>query len=68
MKVTVDLEGLELKNNGIIIHVKDNSGRHVGDLRLGQASGEWRPSRRRTGVKFEMSELVEVLEDWFDNQ
>lgn len=68
MKITVDLEGLELKNNGIIVHVKDNGGKHVGDLRLGQATGEWRPTRRRKSVKFDMTDLVEVLEQWWDDQ
>lgn len=68
MKITVDLAGLELKNNGITIHVKDNDGKHIGDLRLGQASGEWRPTRRRTSVKFDMTDLVQVLEQWWDDQ
>lgn len=65
MKITADLSDvrIELKNKGITLHIADNTGKHVGDLRLGQATGEWMPGRVRegNGVKFQITELVDWL-------
>lgn len=67
MKITADLSdvNIELKNKGITLHIKDNDGKHVGDLRLGQATGEWMKGRVRegNGVKFPMQKLIDLLND-----
>lgn len=66
MKITADLSdvNIELKNKGITLHIKDNEGKHVGDLRLGQATGEWMKGRTHAGngVKFPMTKLIDLLE------
>ncbi|MEY1676096.1 hypothetical protein AB4Z55_18165 [Gordonia sp. ABKF26] len=68
MKITADLSDvrIELKNNGITLHIADNSGKHVGNLRIGQATGEWMNGKTRpgNGVQFKISELVELLNNW----
>ncbi|GJO37862.1 hypothetical protein NJB1604_03570 [Mycobacterium marinum] len=67
MKITADLSDvtIELKNKGITLHIADNGGKHVGDLRLGQGTGEWMKGRTRegNGVKFRMQMLVDILND-----
>lgn len=66
MKITADLSDvkIELKNKGITLHIADNTGKHVGDLRLGQATGEWMVGRTRegNGVKFPIQDLIDWLE------
>jgi hypothetical protein len=41
--VRVKATGIEadLRNNGIVLYIADNSGKHVGKLRIGQATVEW---------------------------
>lgn len=34
-----------LGNNGIMLHIADNNGKHVGRLRIGQATLEWCPGK-----------------------
>lgn len=67
MKITADLSDvtIELKNKGITLHIKDNTGKHVGDLRLGQATGEWMKGRTRAnnGIKFPMQKLIDLLNE-----
>jgi len=44
MRVSMDASdvGMSLGNNGIVLYIKDNRGRHVGKLRIGQAQVEAR--------------------------
>lgn len=66
MKITANLSDvtITLGNKGITLHVADNAGKHVGDLRLGRSTGEWMKGRTRegNGVKFPMTKLIEVIE------
>lgn len=67
LKITADLSDvtIELKNRGITLHIKDNTGKHVGNLRLGQASGEWMQGKTRegNGTKFRMQKLIDLLNE-----
>jgi hypothetical protein len=51
MRVSMDASdvGMSLGNNGIVLYVKDNRGRHLGKLRIGQATVEWCKGRTRIG-------------------
>lgn len=66
MKITADLSDvrIELKNKGITLHIADNNGKHVGDLRLGQATGEWMRGKTRegNGIRFKITDLIEMIE------
>ncbi|QRY48138.1 hypothetical protein JVX93_15930 [Mycolicibacterium boenickei] len=66
MKIYADLKDvtIELKNKGITLKIHDNTGKHVGDLRLGRSSGEWMRGRTRdgNGVKFTMQKLITLLD------
>lgn len=44
MKVTADTSDcrIELGNNGITLNIADEAGKHLGHLRIGQATVEWR--------------------------
>ncbi len=65
MQVRLDMEDvtIELGNNGVVLKIADNEGRHVGNLRIGQATVEWRQGRTRAGngKKLKLTELVEYL-------
>jgi hypothetical protein len=65
MQVKLDMEDVmvELRNNGITLKIADNDGKHVGNLRIGQATGEWRQGRTRpgNGKKFKLAELLDYL-------
>ncbi len=65
MQVKLDLEDvtIELGNNGILLKIADNDGKHVGNLRIGQATVEWRQGRTRpgNGKKLKLTELVDYL-------
>lgn len=41
MKVKATGIEADLGNNGIILYIADNGGKHVGKLRVGQATVEW---------------------------
>jgi len=65
VQVKLDLEDvtIELGNNGILLKIADNDGKHVGNLRIGQATVEWRQGRTRpgNGKKLKLTELVDYL-------
>ncbi len=65
MHVRLDMEDvtIELGNNGVLLKIADNEGRHVGNLRIGQATVEWRQGRTRAGngKKLKLTELVEYF-------
>lgn len=66
MKVTADTSDCKiiLGNNGITFHISDESGNHIGHLRIGQATVEWRKGRIRegNGKKIKLQQLIELLE------
>lgn len=43
----------------------DNSGKHLGDLRIGRAAVEWRPTRLRkaSAVQLKVEKLMELIEE-----
>jgi hypothetical protein len=56
---------ITLGNNGVTLTVADNDGNHVGHIRIGQATVEWRKGRTqpRKGKKLPLSKLIEILEE-----
>ena len=70
MQIRADLSGvtIELKNKGISLAIADNQGNHRGDLRIGQATGEWMKGKTRegNGIKFSIEELIDLLESLDD--
>ena len=66
MQVKLGLEGvgIQLGNNGIVLKIADNDGKHVGTLRIGQATVEWRKGKTRVanGNKLSLAELIQHLE------
>jgi len=65
MQVKLDMDDvtIELGNNGILLKIADNEGKHVGNLRIGQATIEWRQGRTRpgNGKKLKLTDLVDYL-------
>ncbi len=67
MQVKLDMDDVTiiLGNNGITLTIADNDGNHVGHLRLGQATVEWRRGRARpgNGKKMKLQDLVDYLDN-----
>jgi hypothetical protein len=65
MQVKLDMEDvtITLGNNGILLKVSDNEGKHVGNLRIGQATVEWRQGRTRegNGKRLKLVDLIELI-------
>jgi hypothetical protein len=65
MQVKLDMEDvtITLGNNGILLKVSDNEGKHVGNLRIGQATVEWRQGRTRegNGKRLKLLDLIELI-------
>jgi hypothetical protein len=65
MQVRADLSDskIELGNNGLTLTISDNEGKHVGHLRIGQATVEWRKGRTRAGngKKLPLTDLIAYL-------
>jgi len=63
--VQVTAKGIEarLGNNGIVLYIADNSGKHIGKLRIGQATVEWCKGKVSigNGKKISMSDFVDQL-------
>ena len=64
MQVTVEAIPFNLGNRGITLTIADNDGSHVGHLRIGQATVEWRRGRTRegNGKKIRLSDLIDYLD------
>lgn len=66
MKVTADTSDCKivLGNNGIVFAISDETGKHIGHLRVGQATVEWRKGRTRegNGRKIKLQQLIDILE------
>jgi hypothetical protein len=63
MKVKATGIEAELGNNGIVLYIAENSGKHVGKLRIGQATMEWCSGKTSigNGKKIPMKTFVEAL-------
>jgi len=63
----LDLEdvNIALGNKGVTLTIADNAGNHVGHLRIGQATVEWRKGRTRpgNGIKMKLDELIAMIEE-----
>jgi hypothetical protein len=64
VKLAMDDVTITLGNNGVTFTVADNAGNHVGHIRVGQATVEWRKGRIRpgNGKKLPLARLIEVLD------
>jgi hypothetical protein len=62
--VAMDDVTITLGNNGVTFTVADNDGKHVGHIRVGQATVEWRKGRTRpgNGKKVSLSKVIDLLE------
>ena len=67
MKVNVAMDDvtITLGNNGVTLSVADNNGTHVGHLRIGQATVEWRKGKTRAGngTTMKLDRLLRLIED-----
>jgi hypothetical protein len=66
MKVALAMDDvtITLGNKGVTLTVADNSGNHVGHIRIGQATVEWRKGRTRpgNGKTMQLKKLIELLD------
>ena len=64
VSVAMDDVTITLGNNGVTLTIADNNGRHIGHLRIGQATVEWRKGRTRSGngKKLGLPKLIELIE------
>ncbi len=64
VKLAMDDVSITLGNNGVTFTVANNDGTHVGHIRIGQATVEWRKGRIRAGngKKLPLARLIELLE------
>jgi hypothetical protein len=65
MKVTATGIQAELGNNGIVLYIADNSGKHVGKLRIGQATVEWCKGKVSIGNGKKVP-LQKFIDDYLD--
>ena len=67
MQVRADLSDatIDLGNKGVALKIADNEGKHVGTLRIGRATVEWRKGRTRAqnAKKIKLEELIDLLND-----
>lgn len=65
MQVKVENIEAKLGNNGIVLRIADNSGKHVGKLRVGQATVEWCPGKVSigNGTKIKMADFIAMLDE-----
>jgi len=57
---------MELKNRGMELEVKDNSGTHLGDLCIGKGTIEWCKGKTRRGGGNQVS--WDDLISWFESR
>ena len=63
MQVTASGIEAKLGNNGILLYIADNSGKHIGKLRIGQATVEWCKGKVSVGngTKIRMADFIDLL-------
>jgi hypothetical protein len=64
VRLSMDDVTITLGNNGVTLTIADNQGNHVGHVRVGQATVEWRQGRTRpgNGTKMPLSKLIELID------
>lgn len=64
VNVAMDDVTITLGHKGVTLTVADNDSKHVGHIRIGQATVEWRKGRTRAGKgkKLPLDKLIELLE------
>ncbi len=63
--VAMDEVNITLGNKDVTFYVADNSGKHMGTIRVGKATVEWRKGKTRygNGKKIQFEKLIDILED-----
>lgn len=63
--VAMDEVSITLGNKGVTFSVADNGGKHVGNIRVGKATVEWRKGKTQygNGKKLPLDKLIDLLED-----
>jgi hypothetical protein len=65
LRVQVDTSWIntQLGNQGLVLYVADNQGRHKGTLRIGKATVEWCKGRTRmgNGRKLPLEKLIDIV-------
>lgn len=66
VNVAMDDVTITLGNKGVTFSVADNDGKHVGHIRVGQATVEWRKGKTRAGngKKLPLSKLIALLDEY----
>lgn len=64
VRLALDDVTISLGNKGVTLTIADNDGTHLGHLRIGQATVEWRKGRTRegNGKKLKLAELIDYLD------
>ena len=66
MKVQVKMDdvSIALGRKGVLLKISGNDGKHVGDLRIGNATAEWMKGRTRdgNGKKIRIDQLIDMLD------
>ncbi len=65
VKLAMEDVTISLGNKGVTLTIADNDGKHVGHLRIGQATVEWRKGRTRpgNGKTLQLPKLIQLLEE-----
>lgn len=63
--VAMDEVGITLGTKGLTFSVADNGGKHIGNIRVGMATVEWRKGKTQygNGKQLPLTKLIELLED-----
>lgn len=63
--VAMDDVNITLGTKGMTFYVADNGGKHVGSIRVGKATVEWRKGKTRygNGKQLPLEKLIDLLED-----
>ena len=65
VKVELDKVTVVLGSHGIVLKIADNSGKHVGNLRIGKATVVWMRGKTQEpqGVKIPMAKFIKMLDE-----
>lgn len=63
--LAMDEVNITLGNKGVSFFVADNNGKHIGTIRVGRATVEWRKGKTRygNGKQLSLEKLIDLLED-----
>jgi hypothetical protein len=64
VRLAMDDVTISLGNKGVTLTIADNDGNHLGHLRVGKATVEWRRGRTRegNGKQLKLTELIDYLD------